>query len=212
MIQNDYLHFLNPIADYYDEKLKKYGGTPKGVDWNNAESQLLRFEQLSKIIMPAESFSINDIGCGYGAYYDYLKTQYSNFFYTGIDISGDMIKCATSRHAQDKSAQFMLSYQPQRIADYSIASGIFNIRLENSPKQWLAYIENTLNILNNTSHLGFAFNCLTSYSDKDKMQDYLYYADPLVLFDFCKKHYSRNVALLHDYDLYEFTILVRRIL
>lgn len=40
------------------------------------------------------------------------------------------------------------------------------------------------------------------------MQDYLYYADPYALFDVCKR-YSNNVALLHDYDLYEFTMLVR---
>ena len=40
--------------------------------------------------------------------------------------------------------------------------------------------------------------------------DYLYYADPGRLFDLCKRRYSRNIALLHDYGLYEFTILVRK--
>ena len=42
------------------------------------------------------------------------------------------------------------------------------------------------------------------------MRPDLYYADPCELFDRCKRRYSRNVALLHDYDLYEFTILVRK--
>ena len=56
---------------------------------------------------------------------------------------------------------------------------------------------------------GFAFNMLTSYSDADKMRDDLYYGDPCELFDHCKRSYSRNVALLHDYGLYEFTMLVR---
>jgi hypothetical protein len=42
------------------------------------------------------------------------------------------------------------------------------------------------------------------------MRDDLYYADPCELFDHCKRQHSRNVALLHDYTLYEFTILVRR--
>ena len=64
--------------------------------------------------------------------------------------------------------------------------------------------------LNSSSSLGFAFNCLTTYSDPDKMRPYLYYADPANLFRHCKERYSRNVALLHDYDLYEFTILVRK--
>jgi hypothetical protein len=68
----------------------------------------------------------------------------------------------------------------------------------------------TINLFNQISTSGFSFNALTKYSDKEFMKDYLYYSDPLVLFDYCKKNFSRNVALLHDYNLYEFTILVRK--
>ena len=78
------------------------------------------------------------------------------------------------------------------MADYGIASGIFNVRLERSDVEWRDYLETTLNVLDRTSHLGFAFNCLTSYSDTDKMRDYLYYADPCALFDLCKRRYSRR--------------------
>ena len=42
------------------------------------------------------------------------------------------------------------------------------------------------------------------------MKDHLFYADPCFFFDHCKKHFSKNVALLHDYGMYEFTILVRK--
>ena len=38
----------------------------------------------------------------------------------------------------------------------------------------------------------------------------LYYADPLDLFDYCKRNFSKNVALLHDYRLYDFTLIVRK--
>ena len=41
------------------------------------------------------------------------------------------------------------------------------------------------------------------------MRPDLFYADPCWLFDQCKRRHSRDVALLHDYGLYEFTILVR---
>jgi hypothetical protein len=50
---------------------------------------------------------------------------------------------------------------------------------------------------------------LTRYADPQLMRKDLYYADPGRYFRLCKERYSRNVALLHDYDLYEFTILVR---
>ncbi len=111
---------------------------------------------------------------------------------------------------KDSHARFIESSEPDAVADYSVASGIFNVRMDRSDSEWLAYLENTLDILDRTSRLGFAFNCLTSYSDEDKKREDLYYADPCRLFDLCKRRYSRHVALLHDYGLYEFTLLVRK--
>jgi hypothetical protein len=67
----------------------------------------------------------------------------------------------------------------------------------------------TIRDLASLGRRGFAFNALTSYSDADKQRTDLYYSDPTTLFDFCKRHLSRQVALLHDYPLYEFTIVVR---
>jgi len=95
-------------------------------------------------------------------------------------------------------------------SDYIVASGIFNVKNEIIESEWLYYILSTIEIMNKKSKKGFAFNVLTKYSDKEYMKNYLYYADPLFLFDYCKRNFSRNVALLHDYDLYEFTILVRK--
>jgi cyclopropane fatty-acyl-phospholipid synthase-like methyltransferase len=201
---------LTEVADYYSEKLAQHGETPRGVDWNGEESQELRFEQLCKIIDGRSQFSLNDLGCGYGALHDFLVGRYSGFSYSGIDVSESMIRSAEQRHQGVPEARFVLSSQPAGTADYGVASGIFNVRLGRSDAEWRAYLEATLDILDRTSRLGFSFNCLTSYSDAEKMRDYLYYADPCVLFDLCKRRYSRNVALLHDYGLYEFTILVRK--
>ncbi len=91
-----------------------------------------------------------------------------------------------------------------------MASGIFNVRMGRSDEEWWTYLKATLDVLDGCSRQGFAFNCLTSYSDAEKMRDYLYYADPCAVFDYCKRNYSRNVALLHDYKLYEFTIHIRK--
>ena len=48
------------IENYYSNKLKKYGPTPGGVDWNGEQGQLIRFNQLSKVIKLKNS-SLNDI-------------------------------------------------------------------------------------------------------------------------------------------------------
>lgn len=202
---------LNEISNYYSDKLKKYGTSPLGVDWNGEESQKLRFNQLVKVITETEEyFSINDLGCGYGALLDFLSEHYNFFNYQGIDISSRMIEAATKRSAKSNDVHFLNSCKPDRIANFSIASGIFNVKLRKSNKEWKDYILNTLDILNESSSSGFSFNCLTSYSDKEKMRNDLYYGDPCEFFDLCKRKYSKEVSLLHDYGLFEFTILVRK--
>lgn len=201
---------LSAVAGYYSEKLAAHGQSPRGVDWNGEESQVLRFRQLCKIIDSSNQFSLNDLGCGYGALYDFLVHEYGSFDYSGIDVSQSMIKAAERRYQDTAQARFVVSGEPDQIADYGVASGIFNVRVGRSDAEWRDYLEATLDVLDRTSRAGFAFNCLTSYSDADKMRDYLYYANPCTLFDLCKRRYSRNVALLHDYGLYEFTILVRK--
>lgn len=201
---------LTEVASYYSAKLAEHGETPHGVDWNGEESQTLRFDQLSKIIAGSESISVNDLGCGYGAYFAYLLQRYKDVRYTGLDVSGDMVAAAKRRYEAASNARFVCAAVPDQMADFGVASGIFNVRLGRSDSDWQAYLHTTLDVLDRTSIKGFAFNCLTSYSDADKMRDYLYYADPCAVFDYCKRHYSRNVALLHDYGLYEFTILVRK--
>ena len=198
------------VATYYAEKLLRHGESARGVDWNGEESQLLRFKQLCQIADAGAVYSLNDLGCGYGALYDYISSVHGEFSYLGIDVSESMIDAARVRYSGLANATFIVSAEPDKISDYGVASGIFNVRLGRSDEEWRLYLEATLDVLDRTSRIGFAFNCLTSYSDPEKQRADLYYADPCILFDLCKRRYSRNVSLIHDYGLYEFTILVRK--
>jgi SAM-dependent methyltransferase len=205
---------LAPIASYYTDKLRQFGDVPRGVDWNGLESQALRFAQLCSVLPHDTPFSIADIGCGYGALLDFLeqrfKAQMPGCEYVGVDISDAMLEAAARRHANKPYAQFVRGMRAPQSTDFAVASGIFNVRLSSSDDAWHTYIRESLTIMHASTTKGFAFNCLTSYSDRDKMRPDLYYADPCELFDFCKRTFARNVALLHDYGLYEFTILVRK--
>lgn len=198
---------LDNVDQYYSTKLALHGTTPAGVDWNGSDSQLLRFKILTKLIA-LEKFSINDIGCGYGALLDYLISHYHEFEYRGNDISRNMISVANSIYKSTEFASFEHSINPCRPANYCLASGIFNVKLNAPDKDWEEHTLKTLDMMHEASTHGFAFNCLTSYSDPEKKVDSLHYFDPLPLFDHCKRRYSRNISLLHDYNLYEFTILV----
>lgn len=202
---------LKDVHDYFDGKFKEHGANYKGVDYGNPERQIICFDQLLKICRdPQQPFTINDYGCGYGLFVDYLAARAANFRYTGFDISQAMVDHAREKYAQQENCRFVSRAKDLSPADYTIASGIFNVRLKTTDEAWLNYILQTLDILWALSEKGMAFNILTKYSDADKMREYLYYADPCQLFDHCKRRFSRNVALLHDYEVYEFTILVRR--
>jgi SAM-dependent methyltransferase len=199
---------LKDIKSYYSDKITKYGVTPKGVDWNNEYDQILRFKKLLEII-DLEKFLIADLGCGYGRLFEYLSDYYHNFNYIGYDLSKIMIEKAKNTY---KNAKFkhIKTIDCLESVDYIVASGIFNVKMKYSNKDWFSYIVKTLDLMNKNSKQGFAFNFLTIYSDKEYMREDLYYADPCFIFDFCKKKYSQNISLLHDYNLYEFTIIVRK--
>ena len=202
---------LSAVDHYYSEKIRNFGATPAGVDWNSVDSQELRFSQLLKIIdQSKDHFSLLDYGCGYGSLYDYIRRYFANFNFTGFDISKEMIIEAEKKFSSGKSLKWISTVDQLDTHDYLIASGIFNVRNQFTDDEWLSYILDTLNQMNSLSKFGFSFNILTAYSDKDKMRDYLFYADPLFFFDYCKKKFSKQVALLHDYPIYEFTILVRK--
>jgi SAM-dependent methyltransferase len=200
---------LKNVRQYYDGKLAEHGATARGVDWNSSESQRLRFSQLLKICEPDAAFSINDYGCGYGALVDYLVERGSPFQYSGFDVSKRMVARARTLH-QSPNLEFVDDESALQPADYTVASGIFNVRLKCPYNSWEQYVLNTLDSINRISTKGFAFNLLTSYSDAEFMRPDLYYGDPLFFFDYCKREYSRFVSVVHDYPLYEFTVLVRK--
>jgi hypothetical protein len=202
--------FVERSAAYYSEKVRRFGATPAGVDWNSAFSQELRFEQLTRSCPSDTSFSINDYGCGYGALARFLAGRGYNCEYRGIDVSADMIREATRYCADIRDSVFFSDRSKVAPADHTVASGIFNVKLDSPTDVWTNYVQRTLEDIDALSTTGFSFNMLTSYSDPDKMRTDLYYGDPCFFFDYCKKKFSSQVYLLHDYGLYEFTIGVRK--
>jgi len=200
---------LAAVESYYDGRFAAHGASPQGVDWNSAESQLVRFEQLAVLFEPDPGpFSVNDVGCGYGAFAAFLQERRPATRYTGYELSSAMIEYARARFDASPNIQFRQGAELAS-ADYSVASGIFNVKLDFPEDEWARYVEETIARLAQASRKGFAFNVLTSYSDADRRRADLYYADPREIFHVCKSRYSRDVALLHDYGLWEFTIVVR---
>jgi SAM-dependent methyltransferase len=200
---------LDHVKSYFDKRIQEHGASPRGSDWNSETSQNTRFDQLLKVV-ETQSFSLLDYGCGYGALANYLDVKGFDVNYYGYDILESAIETARQAHMDKPHRRFFTDKSHLPICDYTVASGIFNFRGEQSFEDWTEYLLSMLNEFNGLSLHGFSSNFLTKYSDADKMRPDLYYADPLFLFDYCKRNFSKNVALLHDYRLYDFTLIIRK--
>jgi SAM-dependent methyltransferase len=200
---------VDRVAAYYARKLAEHGPTPAGVDWSSPASQQLRFERLVDICDRSVPFTVLDYGCGYGALADVFEPVETMRSYTGYDVSRDMIDAARARVPGAGRFRFTDCRAELQAADYTLASGIFNVKLDVPDDRWRAYVWDTLDDLASLTRRGFAFNALTSHADAERRRSDLFYLDPAVMFECCRQRYSRFVSLLHDYPLWEFTILVR---
>ena len=203
---------LEGITGLYTRDLDVHGVCPKSVGWKDEASQRLRFEKLAQVIdlrTGREGISVNDFGCGYGAMFRYLDEIPSVRLiqYYGYEISEKML-AAAEKFVADPRAKFIQSPRVTLEADYSFVSGTFNVKLGASDELWTEYVKEMLTDLATKSAKGFAFNALTIYVDWK--QENLYYADPFMFFDFCKRNISRYISLLHDYPLFEWTVVVRK--
>lgn len=196
------------VSRYYADRLASHGATPRGVDWNGAESQELRFRQFLRLPGLRDAESLIDLGCGYGALLRFLRAAGFRGSYLGVDLAAEMVASATAAHAADRSARFVVGGAPPETAEFVVASGIFNVRVDVPDADWHAHMREVIARMAARSRSGLAYNCLTTYSDPPLRRPHLYYGDPAHWFDHAKREIAPNVALLHDYGLYEFTLLI----
>jgi SAM-dependent methyltransferase len=201
---------LEAVEQYYSGRFAEHGATARGVDWNSAESQEIRFAQLALACPEDRPFTLLDYGCGYGALLPYLRERGFAVEYTGFDLSPAMLEHARERFSGEADVRFVGPQDTLEPADVVVASGIFNVRLEVDAESWHAYVTSTVRRLSRLSRRAFAFNCLTSYSDPERMRDDLYYGDGPAFFDLARRELAPGVALLHDYGLWEWTLIVRK--
>ncbi|MDQ3713652.1 MAG: class I SAM-dependent methyltransferase [Acidobacteriota bacterium] len=209
-MNNQFEDIAEQLENHFDKRVEMYGAGLQSVDWKSTEAQYNRFRQLLKVVDRSKPFSINDYGCGCGELINLLKASNFDFDYFGFDVSSQMIEKAEEIYRAFDNCSFSTESRDLPVADYTIASGIFNLKFGADDERWKEYMLKTVHELNAVSRLGFSFNALTSYSDIEYQRADLYYADPLFWFDYCKRNISKRVSLLHDYPEYDFTIIVRK--
>jgi SAM-dependent methyltransferase len=202
------------IEAYYSARVAKYGATPLGVDWSCQATQGLRFVQLLKLCDFSAPFSLNDIGCGYGALATFLAARYpdSKIDYLGLDLSRNMIRRARRRFSRS-GHRFVVGVASPRIADYSVASGIMNVNCSFSRAVWEGFVATTLREMRRMSRHGFSVNFISDApnagTSADHSVDILYRTNPEPWVRYCERELGCCVETIDDYGMKEFTLLVR---
>ncbi len=114
-----------------ETKIREHGPTPKawtGIRSLHSACDLLA--QLLKIVDRPGPLTINDYGCGYGALLDYLKESCDAFQYSGFDISSRKFSTRRAYSVGNQGGSFVSRVADLSPADFTIASGIFNVRLK----------------------------------------------------------------------------------
>ena len=198
------------IARYYSGKLARHGATPRGVDWTCAASQALRFDRLLQVI-ELPTFSLNDIGCGYGALLGHLDACRgdTSVDYLGVDLSKAMVESAIDLWRHRPGAAFAEAPCALRRADYSVASGIFNVNLDQPLDRWEGFVERTLVDMADASRVGLAVNFMRLRRSSTAYPSPLYRTSPRRWRDFLATLGWRT-RLIEGYGLGEFTLLATR--
>ncbi len=203
-------HLRADVRQYYDRRLSRYGATPLGVDWDCALTQELRFVQLAKRMDLTRPFLLNDLGCGYGALFGFLagRCRPGVFDYAGVDLSASMIRKASERWGGNARTAFSVGSRCPRVADHSVASGIFNVKLGCADELWAELVADTLTGLHTASRLAFAVNFKLDLRAPDRTGGGLYRTRPEIWASFCEDRLAAKVVVVDDYGLDEFTLIV----
>ncbi|HVZ45966.1 MAG TPA: methyltransferase [Ramlibacter sp.] len=199
------------IAAYYSRSVARYGATPAGVDWPSARGQRIRFEQLLRVCDFDAPCTLLDVGCGYGALLDYLRRVHpaARISYVGVDLSPAMIDCARRRSRADPMARFETGGADGARADYAVASGIFNVRIDEPVALWRTFVAHTLQGIAASCSKAFAVNFLKPLPRGTDTVPELYRPRAVRWARFCESQLGVRVELLEDYGLHEVTLLAR---
>ncbi|ATB70878.1 class I SAM-dependent methyltransferase [Sulfurospirillum diekertiae] len=184
---------------FYENAIKRYGCTARGLNWNSKQSQHIRFEVIHALLEPhLPSSKIVDAGCGFGDLYLFLQQKGSlPRKYIGYDTLQEAIFVAHKRTKQHFARKDILNDELE-LADFYIASGSMNI---------LNRFETFLFIRRcyEASKKGFVFNLLKG---EEKEGHFNYFLPHEI--EAYTSEFAYDVEMYEDYMEGDFTVFLKK--
>ena len=172
-----YARYERQLNRTYQTRLAKEGYNPRGVFWRSKSSQVARFDSLLSLVhklKPKITVSIADIGCGYGAMFEFISSspKFNYFDYHGVDINSAMIEACQKKYPS-QTGLFSIGNKPQKEVDFCLFSGTFNLTHSNDSALWTDYVFSCLKKCMTRTRHGLVLNLLCT--PKTKIQKQIFY-------------------------------------
>lgn len=201
------------ISLSYTKRFKQKGAQPEGVFWASKLTQIARFEhvlnQSAKAVDMQKPFRLTDIGCGYGALFEFINTtpRYHQIHYQGVDINTSFIQhCQTTFPAHKK--QFSVGRQPQGNTDISVYVGTFNLCHTDDYTLWEDYIFTQIEKSWDVTRHAIALN-MTALPEA-KIRNNIFYVEPKRFAQKLRHYFGKTEFSATRYVLDDATFLIKK--
>ncbi len=200
------------IAEIYNQRFLKLGPSPEASMWFSKKRQFARFDIILneiKLLNNNKKRSIIDIGCGYGAFYEFLSERGADdiWSYYGYDVSNEVIKFCKEKYSQ--GAAFYTGSIPTLTAEFIIMSGTYNFFPTQDYNSWRLYFFRSLKALWSKTTCAMIFNLQTS--DKEKITDGgIVYTSRNETENFCKSSFGNVKAVINSAIPKDVTFVIKK--
>ena len=207
-----FLSIDSKIAEIYNQRFLKLGPSPEASMWFSKKRQFTRFDIIYneiKLLNKNNKKSIIDVGCGYGAFFEFLLERGADdiWSYYGYDVSNEVIKFCKEHYSQD--AKFYTGSIPTFKGDFVIMSGTYNFFPAKDYNSWKLYFCRSLKAIWSKTTCAMIFNLQAS--DQEKITDGgIVYTSKEEIESFCKTNFGNVKAVINPAIPKDVTFVIKK--
>jgi SAM-dependent methyltransferase len=194
----------NLLKEYHHKVFLAHGATAKGVDWNDENEVLIRYDKMLKVLdmdfyNGPERPTILDVGCGWGGMAKRASERGLPISIFGVDVVEEMVVHARNEfpeHSFEVADVFALP--DAETFDFAVCNAILTQKHGISIPEMEQFSRRLVRKMFSLCRYGIAFNMMSTRVNFTVGN--LYYQNPVELLGWLLTEISPRVVLDHGYS------------